>query len=339
MLFALAPCLLLIFYAWRRKKRRRKAWHFAVSDDRLYLPASAWKRIADIIPFWCISLTLVLLITAFARPLGSYKEQILTDWSREIMNTMDVSTSTTGEGIASIKKALANFIKRRMRHIQGGERHGLTIYSTSATVIVLPTEDSNLLESEIKSLNAGGLTAIGDGLFVSIFALISREAKKTSGFDRRKLYDLLKREALSDARIMIHGLGPFKNKVINLFTDGLNNTGLNPLASLWLAKELGIKVYFISIPPSSVTGLSREGARKTKAAIRHAVEKTGGKYFDGTSFGDAERFYNEIDQLEYGKVVLGTVSRRQDYFPYVIYFMIFLVGCAVIVRVFIPTAF
>ena len=114
-------------------------------------------------------------------------------------------------------------------------------------------------------------TAIGEGLFTSILALIERDMGQV--FEVNKLRTSMNREkglgkyALDFAKL-VQGRGTMKNKVIVLFTDGIYNVGINPTRPLRFIKRLGVKVHVVSVPASAETGVEHEQAAERTASLK-----------------------------------------------------------------------
>ena len=262
-------------------------------------------------------LAVIFAVLAFAKPQSSYQETEVSFQGREIILAIDTSFSMTGEAMEKIRDIAKVFIKKRTHDLIG-----ITIYGTDAVVVVLPTWETELLEKSldrIKPHHVGVRTAIGEGLFTSILALIERELGQI--FEINKLRKSINRErglgryALNFVK-MVEKKGTMKNKVIVLFTDGIYNVGIVPERPLRLIKRLGVKVYVVSVPASGETGVEHEQAVERTAALQKGVESTGGQFFAAENYEDVEQFYSEIDRIEKDKIVMETVVKKKDLFFY-----------------------
>jgi len=90
--------------------------------------------------------------------------------------------------------------------------------------------------------------------------------------------------------------------IIVLFTDGVNNAGIEPLTMIEFARMLGIKIYFSVLESSAYTGVSLDEEVKRRNALRNAVRTTGGFDFETKVAEDVENHYNAIDKFESAKV-------------------------------------
>jgi hypothetical protein len=238
----------------------------------------------------------------------------------------------TGEAMEKIRDIAKDFIRKRTH-----DMIGITMYGTDAVVVVLPTWETELLEKSLDRIvphDVGVRTAIGEGLFTSILALIERDMGQV--FEIKKLRKSMNRvEGLGKYALdfvkMVQGRGTMKNKVIILFTDGIYNVGIKPSRPLRFIKRLGVKVHVVSVPASAETGVEHEQAAERTASLRKGVESTGGRLFEAENYEEVEQFYFEIDKIEKEKIIMETVVKKKDLFfiPTVIS-ICFLLGMIVI---------
>ncbi|HHT9125069.1 MAG TPA: vWA domain-containing protein [Candidatus Brocadiia bacterium] len=250
---------------------------------------------------------------AVARPQTSYQETEFVLQGREMILAIDTSFSMTGKAMQAIKNAVKDFAKKRVNDLIG-----ITIYGTDAALIVLPTNEYSLIEKSVDRIDAsqiGYRTAIGEGIFTSITALIEKEMGNK--FEIRKIRDSINKRQLGEyALSLVREIGTQKNKLIILFTDGIYNVGIDPERPLRLAQRLGIRVHVITVNPSAETGVEPNQAAERIAALKKGAESTGGHYFEGEKYEDVQRFYNEVDKIEADKIVIETVSKKRDIFFY-----------------------
>ena len=309
-LLALIPFVYFVFL--RREKR-----YLGYSSISHLREAGGFKTFIRRLPKILFFIAVLFAVLAFAKPQSSYQETEVSFQGREIILAIDTSFSMTGEAMEKIRDIAKGFIKKRDHDLIG-----ITMYGTDAVVVVLPTWETELLEKSldrIKPHHVGVRTAIGEGLFTSILALIERDLGQI--FEIKKLRTSINREkglgryALNFVK-MVEKKGTMKNKVIVLFTDGIYNVGIVPERPLRLIKRLGVKVYVISVPASGETGVEHEQAAERTAALKKGVESTGGQLFAAENYEEVEQFYMEIDRIEKDKIVMETVVRKKDLFFY-----------------------
>ncbi len=307
-LLALIPFVILIFL-------RREGKYLGYSSTNHLEGAKNVKAYVMRLPKVLGFIAVLFAILAFSRPQSSYHESEVSYQGREIILSIDTSFSMTGEAMEKIRDVAKDFIRKRTH-----DMIGITMYGTDAVVVVLPTWETELLEKSldrIKPHDVGVRTAIGEGLFTSILALIERDMGQV--FEIKKLRKSMNRvEGLGkyalDFAKMVQGRGTMKNKVIILFTDGIYNVGIKPSRSLRFIKRLGVKVHVVSVPASAETGVEHEQAAERTASLRKGVESTGGKLFEAENYDEVEQFYAEIDKIEKEKIIMETVVKKKDLF-------------------------
>ena len=307
-LLALIPFIFLIFF-------RREGKYLGYSSTSHLEGTKNIKTFIRQLPKILCFLMVLFAILAFSRPQSDYHETEVSYTGREIILSIDTSFSMTGEAMEKIRDITKDFIKKRSH-----DMIGITIYGTDAVVVVLPTWETQLLEKSldrIKPHHVGVRTAIGEGLFTSILALIERDMGQV--FEINKLRKSMNREkglgkyALDFVK-MVQNRGTMKNKVIILFTDGIYNVGINPTRPLRFIKRLGVKVHVVSVPASAETGVEHEQAAERTASLKKGVESTGGKLFEAENYDEVEQFYSEIDRIEKEKIIMETVVKKRDLF-------------------------
>jgi Ca-activated chloride channel family protein len=174
------------------------------------------------------------------------------------------------------KEALKDLIGRR-----GGDRLAVVVFSDHAYLVSPLTFDHenlfryvDMLDDQI--LRGEGMTAIGDGVALAT--------------------QLLARQSPAEG----------SHKLIVVFTDGENNTGRDPLASLTEADGAGIRVH--------VVGIDLEEEVKKKPAVLQlitTVRRLGGQYFNADTAGELRAAYARIDTMERGQLT-STVAVHSD---------------------------
>ncbi|MDR4498554.1 MAG: VWA domain-containing protein [Candidatus Scalindua sp.] len=307
-LLALIPFLFLLFL-----KKEKK--YLGYSSVRHLKGANIMKTCIMHLPRYLCFFSIFFATLAFSKPQSDYHETETTFQGREIILSIDTSFSMTGEAMEKIKDIAMGFIKKR-----SNDMIGITIYGTDAALVVLPTWETPLLEKSLDRIMpqlVGVRTAIGEGIFTSILALIERDLGQV--FEIDKIRESINREEklgkyAIDFVKMVERRGTMKNKVIVLFTDGIYNVGINPVRPLRFAKRLGVKIHVVSVPASGETGVEYEQAAERIASLKEGVESTGGKYFEAENYEEVEKFYEEINKIEQDKIVVEKVLKKKDMF-------------------------
>jgi Ca-activated chloride channel homolog len=313
-LLALIPFVFLIFL----RKEKKYIGYSSVSHLKGTKSLKTFiRRLPKILCF----IAIFFATLAFSKPQSNYHETAIIFQGREMILSIDTSFSMTGEAMRKIRDITKEFIKKRKNDLIG-----ITIYGTDAALIVLPTWETPLLEKSlerIKPHQIGYRTAIGEGIFTSILALVEKDMGDEFEINSlRKSINKVKglgKYALNFAK-KVEKKGSMKNKVIILFTDGIYNVGITPARPLRLAKRLRIKVHVVAVKSSGETGVEHEQAAERIADLKKGVESTGGKYFAAENYEEVEQFYEEIDRLEKDKIVAEKVVKKKDlfFFPTVI---------------------
>jgi Ca-activated chloride channel family protein len=264
--------------------RWRVRWRFAaftslLTSKRLPRRASILRRL----PFAILAIAAALTGLAFMDPVIPYSQAEVQSRGLDIVILLDLSSSMQedmGSSVVhkplnappgktrmeAVKDAVRRFIRSRR-----DDRIGLVVFSDNPYVISPLTFDHDYLLHYVdmvddKILQGEGQTAIGDGLALSDYVLY-RQAQPNS-----------------------HG-----HQVIVLFTDGENNRGREPVDVLNEAKGADIRVHMI--------GVDLESEVKEKPAVQqlvHAIEDSGGRYFDATSERSLMAAQQEVDSIEKG---------------------------------------
>lgn len=328
-LLLIAVIFLLLF--WVIPKSEKYAVSYSMPSGIRETGVSRMFRLF-IFVFW--TFTVICLVFSLSRPqIEEVKRERIKE-ARELFLVIDVSTSMGDEmdnsgnpdpnsGISNIKKILKNFIqKRRGDFIGVGAYSGWPGQTGGAGIIGLPSDELILVENRINTVRPkmfGTHTATGEGLIVGVFGLVAREMAELEKrgkmvFDISKIRDSLYEDGLGPyADFFVKSLRPpLKNKAIILFTDGYYNTGIEPILVFSLIKPLGIKVYFVGIRPTSLTGVTGEEGQRKKAIIVAKAKETGGDYFEGETYEEVEKIYGRINEIEKAKFVVEERAENKD---------------------------
>jgi len=303
-----------------------------MASRELARPAGALSRAAAGVPLLCWFLLSGFLVAALADPMTARVQSSLKVHAKEAMVSVDASASMgEGEGGSTmdrIRLMLRDFAERR---IGKGDFLGISAYGGPtnssrgygyARVIQYPTRDLDVARAAIDALQPsmfGHYSAVGDGILVSILALIEPGARRALGsrYEPERLEGDLwsigaEEESLGSAIEIAEAIGEQRGRYIVLFTDGKFNTGLHPAAALWYAERIGLRVHFISFESSAATGLSPEEQRRRKAMTVGAVLRTGGMYRESTDVEGVAAILDEIDGAEKADIEVEDKSMLQS---------------------------
>lgn len=325
-LMALLPFLLLLWFRTRHQKAVVAAKKQFRRPHFLDIFLVRLRKLSFIVVFGLIAFALAAPLIKSAQPPDFFTE------TRTMYLCVDTSTSM-GSGpdsaMEKIKVLTEQFAKRRH---EAGDYVGISAYSGHASsarggaaVIMRPTRDWESIKDAIAVLHSqllGAFTAIGEGIWTSVQSIVREDVIKNN-LD----FELLRQSVESIGTdhedpsyvLRLANQMPKQNdKVIVVFTDGYYNTGIEPAKPLWMAKRLGIRVYFIAFNATGPTGLSKEEGEKRKQILAQGVALTGGQYFESSDIQKISSFYDQIDRMEKGKIIVKTKSTtKEDYEKYV----------------------
>ncbi len=352
-LLGIIPFFILFFLLKKLEKKRYLDIPTGIIVQRVGGFKSFFRKSGKVL--WILAA--IFLIIALAQPQGISEFEKFGVEGRMMVLSVDLSTSMSSNnysktGRASIdviKELSLEFVKKRATT----DLVGITAYGGKssgrqygeAAVIVFPTSEYAQLEASIKLLEPymlGSHTSIGEGIFLSIISLIDpgtiQEIKRENP---NYFNDLMKSieiesEDKTYALQIIKKLGRFKNRIIILFTDGKNNAGIEPKHPLWLAKMLGIKVYFAALESTGATGLSEEDQERQKGLLIQGVVETGGKYFETKIMERCQEFYGEIDRLETARLEFSGFEVKCDLYFWPTVFALILLVIAIILENIFP---
>jgi uncharacterized protein YegL len=171
---------------------------------------------------------------------------------RDICLVVDRSGSMQGTKMADLKSAVTVFLSALGETAQD-ESVGLASYSTDARLDHYLTSDLSLIDATMQQIQANGYTNIGGGIDV--------------GRD-----------------ILLHGRdNRFVERTMIVMTDGLHNTGTDPILAAQRARDDGIVIHSITF------GDNVDTARMTQVA-----DITGGTYNHAPNGTELRRIYREI---------------------------------------------
>ncbi|MBS7606008.1 MAG: VWA domain-containing protein [Candidatus Bathyarchaeia archaeon] len=159
-----------------------------------------------------------------------------------------------------------------------GDQFSLVSFADDAKVsraltLLNTKENKDSIKSAINSLVVGGGTAIGDGIYTAVQELKSGRHRENA------------------------------NPIIVLFTDGVWNTGSDPLQKAEEAKDAGVSIYTIGFG-----GVNHE-------LLMEIASITGGKYFYSPNIAELKYLYSTIIEATKGEATItfmeGTIKQNE----------------------------
>ena len=273
-LVVLGPAF-LAFYLWQQRRRRR---YFLTYSNLAVIKAlssspAAWRRY---LPPALYSLAFVVLALAVARPqwLISVPVKQVT-----VVLVIDVSRSMEATDIAPNRLAAAKAAaKNLVESLPPDARVGVVSFSETASVLVPPTTDRELVDQAIDNLRTMSATAIGDGIMAALSVLPGADGQG--------------RGSNGQAR----GQSPVATIV--LLSDGANNRGIHPIEAATQAQQRNVRVYTIGVG-SREGGILFYGNQFLRVflderTLQQIAEVTGGEYFFAPTAKDLSANYQNL---------------------------------------------
>lgn len=170
----------------------------------------------------------------------------------DISLVLDRSGSMQGQKLAELKNAVKAFVDE-IEKTDGEEKLAISTYSSSSKLEKNLTFDYKSILKVSNTMNADGMTAIGEGLYDGLDAV--------TGTGKRNL----------------------AMPVIVLMTDGMHNTGVEPIEPAKIAAGKSIPVYTISF-----------GNDADIARMQAVAEATGGKHYHPKTGKELSDVFREI---------------------------------------------
>lgn len=273
-LVVLGPAF-LAFYLWQQRRRRR---YFLTYSNLAVIKAlsrspAAWRRY---LPPALYSLAFATLALAVARPqwLVSVPVKQVT-----VVLVIDVSRSMEATDIAPNRLAAAKAAaKNLVESLPPDARVGVVSFSETASVLVPPTTDRELVNQAIDNLRTMSATAIGDGIMAALSVLPGADGQG--------------RVSNGQAR----GQSPVATIV--LLSDGANNRGIHPIDAAAQAQQRNVRIYTIGVG-SREGGILFYGNQFLRVflderTLQQIAEITGGEYFFAPTAKDLSAIYQNL---------------------------------------------
>ncbi len=265
--FGLILIILLILVYWFKLKHK-KYESKKISTSKILEKTIKRKTIKENLISILILLSIFSLFIALANPmmrLSADKEGV------NIVLVIDSSGSMQAKDfdpnrMESAKSSAIDFVNQ----LNGKDNIGVVSFSDSTRIVSFLSNDGDKVISKIKSIKAGGGTAIGDGLAMGVDMVSSI---------------------------------PNKKKLVILLSDGEQTTGQISIDDAILyAKSEGVTVYTIGVGSNKnvVLGYDWFGrpqyAKLDEKSLKKIAESTNGEYFRATDSLSLKEIYNKLPE-------------------------------------------
>jgi Ca-activated chloride channel homolog len=268
-LLVIVPILVVGYVLSLRRRRPTGARYSSLSLIRAALPGAS--RLRRHLPFALFAIAVGSLAIAFARP-----AVVLSVPANEttIILAIDVSGSMCSSDIAPTRLQAAEAAAIEFVKSQGSRTQiGIVAFSGFAAVVQPPTSDQQMLIEALQSLTTGRRTGIGSGLLAAIDAIAEIDPSV-----QRSVID--GRPGVAPAPVP---KGAYAPDIVVLLTDGVNNTGPQPLDAAQQAADRGVRVYTIGF--GTAAGAALEPTCASQFLGREPGAGFGGGGFGGGGFG------------------------------------------------------
>ncbi len=304
-LLGLIP-LLIGLYIWMLRRRRFAVRYSSLELIRAAQPhRSSWKRH---IPVALFLLAIASLVLALSRPVTVVN--IPTNQTTIIL-TMDVSGSMRSRDILPDRlQAAEDAAFTFVQHQKSNTNIGIVAFSTFAEIVQPPTANQEVLQAALQSLTIGRRTAIGSAILTSIDAIAQ--------VDKNVAPSITDNQPGQEPTPVPKG--DYAPDIIVLLTDGVSNTGPDPIASAQQAADRGVRIYTIGFgtvngpsPDQSPFGFgggfggggSGSGSGGggfgggfrlglDEGTLKQIASMTGGTYHAASSAGDLEKVFADL---------------------------------------------
>lgn len=267
------PILPVLFFMLKKKAALK------FSSVKMLQASGMKKSIRHLIGKLLICLSMILLITAMARPQRLDEDAPVSGQGIDIAMVLDVSGSMQSVDFQPSRLAVAvdtidSFVGDRPQ-----DRISFIIFAGTAYTRIPLTLDHELIRQSLREVGTESVNEDGTAIGMAI----------SVGLNRLKKSD-------AASRIMV------------LVTDGDNNAGaINPATASALAADMGVKIYTIgvgtdqTIIPVNVFGQIRyqraEGGLN-EALLQEIAQTTGGQYYRAKDAAGLNQIFDNINQLE-----------------------------------------
>jgi Ca-activated chloride channel family protein len=286
LLLLLVPVALLVAYLLVQRSRRKVAVRFTNVDLLASVAPrrSGWQRH---LASGALLGALVLLVIGFAQPAQVERTP---KQKATVILTLDISGSMVANDVSPSRLMAAEQAARGfVNALPSGVQLGLVSFSSSSSVLVAPTADRSAVLAAINNLHAGGGTATGDAIGLSLATIKALPAAPN---------------------------GQKVPAAVVLMSDGtptIGHNGVSPQQSVddaaAAAKDAGVKIDTIAFgtPDGTVVVEGQTlSVPSDPAAMAQIASATGGRTFTAQSASELKSVYSQI-----GRVVGYDVHRHE----------------------------
>jgi len=288
-------------FLWLTRRRRQTASRYAalLATAEGGVTVGAWRRR---VPALLFLLALTALVIATARPLASLS---LPAANETVILAIDVSGSMRAADvepsrIAAAQKAAREFVNRQPRTT----RIGIVTFAGSAAVAQFPTQNREDILAALDRIELQRATAIGSGILIALKAIypdlkFNLNARNPKVDPQQPLPWETRLGAKKAEEFKPVPPGSNTSAAIVVLTDGVSNTGPDPVESSKMAAERGVRIYTVGIgtPQGEVlnAGGMRMRVRLDEEPLKQVAATTRGEYFFAATSEDLSKVYRSLN--------------------------------------------
>ncbi len=290
MLWLLLMLPLLVWLYLRLMNGRKKlALHYTSLTLVREAMASGSQTRRHIPPVLAL-LALTVMLVATARPTARIT---MPTQQQTILLAVDVSGSMRATDVAPNRLVAAqNAAKAFLQGLPRDVKVGIVTFAGSAQVALVPTTDRDELASAIEHFQLQRGTAIGNGIVLSLAALLPG-----SGIDLAALTDKAPSKPFERPLVPL-APGSHTSAAIILLTDGQRTSGVDSLEAAQLAADRGVRVYTVGVGTANGDTIAYEGwsmrVQLDEEVLRNIALKTGAEYFYAGNAQDLKQVYQRL---------------------------------------------
>ncbi len=275
----------LAFYIWQQRRRRKYFLTYSnlAAIKALSRSPAAWRRY---LPPALYSVAFTALALAVARPQWLIPVPVK---QVTVVLVIDVSRSMEATDIAPNRLAAAKAAARNLvEALPPDARIGVVSFSESASVLVPPTTDRELVNRAIDNLRTMSATAIGDGIMAALSVMPGADAQGGAAGGQARPQPTPRRD----------GPAAPPAATIVLLSDGANNRGVHPIDAAGQAQQRNVRIYTIGVG-SREGGVLFYGNQFLRVflderTLQQIAEITGGEYFFAPTAKDLSAIYQNL---------------------------------------------
>ena len=286
--------LLVLFYVWLLKRRKKIAVRFAslALVKEAMGAGRAWRRH---VPPALLLVAFAALIMATARPTAVIT---LPSQSQTIVLAMDVSgsmraTDVQPNRLVASQEAAKAFVADLPRNV----RVAVVSFAGTAAVVQAPTLSREDVYAAIDRFQLQRATAIGSGIVLSLATIFPDAGIDLSQITGERRMPPSPGDKPKPPFTPV-APGSYNSAAIILLTDGQRTTGPDPIDAAKMAAERGVRVYTVGIGTKEGETIAFEGwsmrVRLDEEALKNISNITKADYFYAGTAEDLKKVYQGL---------------------------------------------